>query len=381
MPRRSMRSILRALFVTGALLASGLTSVPASANPEPSSPPIQDDGEALQREAAAANLQSMIEAKGALGVYTDQITNEVVVVVPASGSSTFSATEAASLGFQVRVETRNTDRNTINRILGELSDRSWHPDASRQTFGAFFDPRLGMVVIEGEGLEEVFQAIKAAFPGQILYRQAKAERLSRQSDTVPHWGGAALTENANNTPDCTSGFTLKNTAGTRWMVTAGHCYALNTGVKSPGNNSTFGKVTNRAPFPQRDMELLGTGNYGTYVYVGNLVGTGTPTLGAGDPVLNFSGYCYSGQKTGEGCSQKVTNLNAQFCDEAGCTNNLAAFSGGPVAQGGDSGAPFLLHGSGGVWIRGMLIAKTGATMYAEKYSTISNQFGLTIAAS
>ena len=73
----------------------------------------------------------------------------------------------------------------------------------------------------------------------------------------------------------------------------------------------------------------------------------------------------------------VSNLNAQFCDASGCTNNVAAFTGPTVAQGGDSGAPFYITGAS-VAIRGMLFARSGSTMYAERWTVIANTFGAVI---
>lgn len=281
----------------------------------------------------------------------------------------------------MRIETRNIEKEDIARIQNLLSARSWDTAAPKQTFGSHFDPALGQVIVEGTGGVDVFAPVLSQFPGKVTYRQGDAERLSRQSDIAPHWGGAAITDG---TYACTSGFSVKNASGTRFMVTAGHCFPINDPIVSPGNGQSFGRVTNRAPFPSRDLELLGTGNYGTYIYVGDLTGTGVPVKGASDPVVGAS-YCYSGQVTAENCGEKVSDLNGQFCDASGCTSGVAVWSGGGVPGAGDSGSPFYIPGSGTVYIRGILFAKScslfGCSMYSEKWSTIANQFGVSIVTS
>lgn len=44
---------------------------------------------------------------------------------------------------------------------------------------------------------------------------------------------------------------------------------------------------------------------------------------------------------------------------------------------GDSGAPLVLKSTSTVYPRGLVIARAGTTMFAEKYSTVANYFGVT----
>lgn len=158
---------------------------------------------------------------------------------------------------------------------------------------------------------------------------------------------------------------------------AGHCASLNEAVWSPGNGVSMGSITNRAPFPSRDLELIGLKTYSKSIYVGNTVGTLKAVGGAADPNLTFTNYCYSGIISAERCGNDVNDLSADFCDPAGCTLNVVAFTGPVMAQTGDSGSPFYVS-STTASIRGMLFAKAGNQMYAEKWSVIANALGVTI---
>jgi hypothetical protein len=328
--------------------------------------------DAVALEQRLAQLWAAAEKSGALGQYQGA-TGEYVVVVPGSSASSFPAESVVDLGLDIRIESSPMEPSDVTEIMARLTQRGWHPDAPNAAFGAYFDPRLGHIVVEGSSPASVFAPLQDEFPGLITYRMTDVQRDSRQSDSIPHKGGAAIT---NGGTTCSSGFTVKK-SGVLYMVTAGHCFSHGTAVWSPGNGSPFGSVVNRAPFPARDLELLGGSNYTSGIYVGNLTGVVKSVTGAANPTLAFSNYCRSGQTTAESCGHSVTNLNGSFCDAAGCTNGVAVYSGGPTSSSGDSGAPFYLPGSS-VQIRGMHFARSGSTMYAEKWTTISNQFGVAI---
>lgn len=174
--------------------------------------------------------------------------------------------------------------------------------------------------------------------------------------------------------ECTSGFSVKNSSNTRYMVTAGHCFTSGQ-VFDPAGNS-FGNVFNRK-FPNPDLELLSGSTYSRYIYVGDLVGTGLPVISAGNPTVGSS-YCVSGSFTGTTCSHVVQQLNDQYCDASGCTNDLVRYTGGPNLQDGDSGAPFYLSSGGYAYIRGSVVAVDADGHYVHKWSTIANTYSVSI---
>ena len=237
-------------------------------------------------------------------------------------------------------------------------------------YGFYYDAANDMVRIDGN-LDASAVAALSKKGGAIKFVKAdEAGRDSRASDGTPHWGGARITSGG---AGCSSGFIVKNSAGTRFALTAAHCGGLNSQWYSGTNY--FGKMTSRGPFPAYDMALLSGSSYGSYIYMGGSTGTGWRTGAASNPAVGAT-YCTSGTTTNENCGKVVQSLSASFCDSSGCTYGLASYTGGTSTAGGDSGGPLVLKGSSTVYPRGIHIARAGSTMYAEKWSTISSHLGV-----
>lgn len=237
-------------------------------------------------------------------------------------------------------------------------------------YGYYHDAVSDVLRVEGNVAEQLLP-VRALVRGEVSFTHTvDAGRDSRTSDSAPHWGGARITSGG---AACSSGFTVRDSTGTRFAVTAAHCGQLNSAWYSGAYY--FGTVTRRGPFPAWDMALLSGSSYGTYIYMGGSAGNGWPTGPADNPVVGFS-YCTSGATTYENCGKVVTSLSASFCDSAGCTHGLASYTGGSSTAGGDSGGPLVLKGSSVVYPRGIHIARSGSTMYAEKWSSISSNFGV-----
>jgi hypothetical protein len=95
--------------------------------------------------------------------------------------------------------------------------------------------------------------------------------------------------------------------------------------------------------------------------------------------VGLSGYCFSGEHSGQQCNQKVTSTSAQLCSAAGCKAGVVFFTGGNIPASGDSGAPFYAPSGVDALIRGMVIGTVGPDKgYAEKWSRISSQLGVAI---
>ena len=102
-------------------------------------------------------------------------------------------------------------------------------------------------------------------------------------------------------------------------------------------------------------------------------------MGANDPVAGVTGYCSSGQTSGEQCNQTVQSTEAIVCTQTGCKWPVISYTGGP-SQGGDSGGSFYIPGATGqVFARGSVIAGDGTTSFAEKWSRMSSSMGVSIA--
>lgn len=357
------------------VLAVGFASVvalpagAAIADPEPASPPAAATNPYPEGGQDVSALQDLAFASGAIGLGYDHNTASVVALYPKGAA-------LPRFGPSIAVRNAVVNRATVDRFGAMLKARTWASGANAYSYGYWVDAGSGRIRVETDAPGTVTEALARAFPGQLdVYLVGEAGRLTRQSDSAPHWGGASVT---NGSSVCTSGFDVKNGSGTRFMVTAGHCFGSGNTIRSTGNSSfVWGTVVNRASFPTWDLELIGGGSYGSYIYTGDLTGTGTHVTSASDPIVN-STYCVSGQSTATTCNHTVSNLNASFCDASGCTPNVIAASGGGSLAGGDSGAPFYFPSGGQVYIRGVTFAKSGGTMYAEKWSTVANHFGVSI---
>ena len=118
------------------------------------------------------------------------------------------------------------------------------------------------------------------------------------------------------------------------MVTAGHCFLSGQSAWSTGGGGSFGSVVSRFNYPNYDMELLGNGSYGPYIYEGNATGYGTHVISAGDPGVTGYTYCSSGQTSTESCDHTVLSLTATVCayGSLGCSYGDIAASNTSVTS-------------------------------------------------
>lgn len=371
--------------VVVAALAIAFTGLTASANGEtPVTVQTVTPSDPDSWEAATTALSQLIKAQGALDSYVDDA-GTVVVVVPSSGSSSFSVADAAALGLGVRIETQDLEPQELAHIIDVAKDRSWHPDAGRYSMGIYFDARMGKILIEGNAPAEIFRPLEDQFPNLIDHRFLDLHRTSRYADYQPHWGGAWMKRQGSPNPvDCTSGFSVLSSLSNQRMVTAAHCFTLDTVVNSPGGTS-FGHVTVRKNYPTNDFEMIGGGSItqGPAIYVGLEDGVRAWVQSAGNTGFNVQ-YCFSGSISWETCGLYMTDDDYLFCDLDGCTPQTQRFSGsGSGACGHDSGSPFYRYVgaryASDVTIRGIVIAgDCGNTTTIEKWTKIRDTYNVTI---
>lgn len=328
------------------------------------------DGPRTAQEKKFGQVDDYARKVGGLGVYYEQSTGRYVVRMPRTAKA--SARSLRIAGAEAAVKPSRTTQAELTAIRSTLENRQWRSDAKKYAYGFHYDAERDVMSVTTNAPAETMRPLLAKYPTLVQAKYGSVGRASRQSDPAPHRGGASIT---NGTGICTSGFTITSTA--RYMVTAGHCFALGQRVYSTGGEQLWGTVRNRPRFPYYDFEAVGGGTYGSVIYVGGATGRTILVSGASDPAVGAA-YCRSGQTTYERCSQVVTSLHAQFCDEAGCTVELIAYRG-PAGEGGDSGAPLYQYVNGTVQIRGMHIAHADDTMYAERWTTIRSVFRASIA--
>lgn len=259
-------------------------------------------------------------------------------------------------------------------------------NGTEYTFGTYSDPRTGDVVVDSDAPDEVVAPLtdlKNKGLGHIKVKVNKGrvhDGYNRKDDIAPFFGGGGLSASG---ALCSSGYAVKNSAGTRYMTTAGHCFANGTTVRTESGARVVGVVTGRALASLGsgpvDMELLRGQSYAGRIFVGGTTSSSSlPVVSAGSATVGYSAYCHSGRTTGEHCGHTATSVTAQVCTGTGCKSPVIAFTGGVLPQGGDSGSPFYAKNSTGAYIRGHVIAVGSSTAYAELWSKVASRYGVTI---
>jgi hypothetical protein len=326
----------------------------------------------LARENDARQLEERADAEGALGVYYDETSRRYAVVLPGSVSSSAAANQARARGLDVRVEHRDIDRATIDRIDTQLSKlRRSMPD--KYAFAYSFNVEKGVVEVETNAPKDLFSSIEAGFPGRVVVRAGVLETTSGNwtNDQPPHWGGAYV---QGGSLVCTSGWSIRTQHDNKkYMVTAGHCFAN-------GTSTNMGTVWREsAAYPAIDVELIRGKTYAGYVYADGATLERRVNDG-NDPVVGSS-YCYTGRNRGFTCGWVAKTKGVRFCYiSAGCTNNLIMVqNGSQLFQGGDSGGPFYIKGGNlTVGIRGIVVARyyDGITTknYVQGFKAIADYY-------
>jgi len=376
--RRTVLIAVAAL-ITAATLIAGVGTAAAA---EPTKPTTREIPKLPAPDADVSAAAARIDAEGtALGSYWDPDRAELVVVV--GPDSDIGEAEAKKLvDGPYRLERLEIAKKTSDSIREEIAGREFGPDAQKYSYTSHLDLHTGRVVLQTDAPASVTERLVKEHP-EIELREDKPvqDLFHRGDDIAPFWGGASIQSGGT----CSTGFTVRNSSGTRFTTTAAHCFAVGATVRTP-TGTVVGTVRQRGTlnswwfFDNRDVELIGGSSYAARVYTGGVVSSSSKAVvGAGDPVAGVTGYCSSGQTSGEQCNQTVQSTGAMACTATGCKWPVIEYTGGP-SQGGDSGGSFYIpSGSGQVFARGAVIAGNGTTSFAEPWSRISSSMGVSIA--
>jgi len=277
-------------------------------------------------------------------------------------------------------------RSALARIQARVA-KYVAKNGTKYTFGTYADPTTGNVVVDTNAparlvatltnlrTDDRFASIK------VQSRKEKTTDTYQRRDDIPAYygGGGLLAPGAL----CSAGYPVRNSVGTRFMVTAGHCYANGTSVNTESNLRTVGTVSNRALASLGsgpvDMELLGGQAYAGRIFTGGVTSSSSiPVVAAGTAFVGYNAYCHSGRTTGEQCGHTATSISAQVCTATGCKSPVIAFTGGTLPQGGDSGGAFYAKDGSGAWIRGHVVASSSSTGYVEPWTQVANTYGVSI---
>lgn len=263
-------------------------------------------------------------------------------------------------------------------------------NGTRYSFGSYIDPSTGRIVLETDAPAKVVDSLTSLPNAASAQRDAVSKlqvRYARTTDTwhrrddiQPYYGGGGLRSGS---ALCSSGYAVQNASGTRFSVTAGHCYANGATVLTESTANTYGTVSNRrlptVTGHAVDYELIGGRSYAGRVFTGGVTSTSSiPVVAAGTAYVGYTDYCHSGRTTGEHCGHTATSITAQVCTQTGCKQPVIAFTGGTMIQGGDSGGAFYAKDASGAWIRGNVIATNGTTGWAQPWTVIQSQLGVSI---
>jgi hypothetical protein len=204
--------------------------------------------------------------------------------------------------------------------------------------------------------------------------EAPLQPVSRQNDAPPWKGGATIVlGNA----ACTAGFSVRDGAGARYLLTAGHCGNPGTRVTDP-TGEFIGNVG--AKHSDHDILLIPTGNVVNQQYIGGGdSNTTTPVQGWGDVFTNEI-LCQSGVTSARETGGPVCNIKVLFfyADREDLVEG-EQLNGQQAARPGDSGGPVYGPSSiGGVIAKGTVTRVAGARIGFQDFRTANRDFGVHI---
>lgn len=180
---------------------------------------------------------------------------------------------------------------------------------------------------------------------------------------------------------CSIGFNARNSSGTRFVITAGHC------VSSTGTFSGVGGAIGpgyASVFPSQDRGLVRVA-YSTAVstpYVSRYSSGGTVTVGGASAAPVGATVCRSGSTTGWRCGS-ILARNSTVCYSQGCVYGLIRTN--VCAEPGDSGGSLVTSGGSGarVQAQGMTSGgsgncSSGGITYFEPVTRALSSWGLTL---
>lgn len=374
---------LPAPLVAAAITAATLALGSGTAAADDEKPASREVAKLSAPDADASAAAARIDEQGsALGSYWDPDKAELVVVV--GPDSEIGEAEAEKLvGGRYRLERLKIAKKTVDAIREEIAGRDFAPEAPKYSYSSHLDLHSGRVVLQTDAPAEVTERLLKEHPEELELRESKPvqDMFHRRDDINPFWGGAAITSGGT----CSAGFTVRKPSGTRFMTTAAHCWAVGSTVRTP-TGRLFGSVTQRGTLNSwlfllnRDVELIGGQSYAARVYTGGVTSSSSKAVvGANDPVAGVTGYCTSGQTSGEQCNQTVQSTGAIVCTQTGCKWPVIQYAGGPSQPGDSGGSMYIPGATGQVFARGSVIAGNGTTSFAEPWSRMSSAMGVSIA--
>jgi hypothetical protein len=194
------------------------------------------------------------------------------------------------------------------------------------------------------------------------FASGAVSRLGSYNDFAPFYGGARIyvALGGGYYGECSTGFYLDSATNGTVMLTAGHCAEVNGHPVWNGDFSVqIGNIEGRH-LPDPDLALIDGSNFSPHSYSWSNATSFKQISASANPSTAVT-YCMLGATLQRRC-YAYSSLTAQFCDDWGCTNNLAwavrSTSQGAMNAGGDSGGGVFreLSATNTLSARGMVVA-------------------------
>ncbi|MFG2057932.1 S1 family peptidase [Micromonospora sp. NPDC048930] len=349
-PTRSSLRRAAAIAVAGTLVTGSLLGAPAQA--APASPASPD---------AAAALAAQLGDRAA-GTYADASGKMVVAVTDAA-----AARQVRAAGATPKLVTRGADE--LKAATAELQRSARIPGTAWWT-----DPVTNQVVISvdstvtGAKLDQVKAAVARTNGAVRLISEPGVLSTRINGGQAIYAGGGGR---------CSLGFNVRNSAGTYYFLTAGHCTNISASWYTNSSLTTYIGPRVGTSFPGNDYGIVRYDNTGLShpgtVYLYN--GTSQDITGAGNAYVGQS-VKRSGSTTGVH-SGSVTATNATVTYAEGSVYGLIKTT--VCAEPGDSGGSLFAGSTAlGLTSGGSGNCSSGGTTYFQPVTEALSVYGVSV---
>lgn len=273
---------------------------------------------------------------------------------------------AAAVGIAVSVDRQNNSFAALTALANSIPKARPFAALGRNLSTWGVDPATNSVEVGVVHLTpRIAATMRALYGGKVtlVQRPRATPVLGRFADTAPYWGGDRIRDPAD-TAECSSGFTMTNLYGVRFVITAGHCYPSGETVDTPSGAGMGTVDYRRYGSGNLDNELIGGSTYQGFIYTGDI------NSHAAEIVHSAANSCYQcqvyfdGSVTGQSLATIVSP--GPYCEIAtdgqqSCGLIEAVSAGGnDICNFGDSGGPvYAYDGHGGVTAVGIIHGRYG----------------------
>jgi streptogrisin D len=336
-------------------LAAGtlLIAVPANAAPT---------GPAGARSVVPQAVTAVADALGdrTAGTYLDRVSGNVVVTV----TDEAAAASVRATGAVARVVAHS--RAQLDQATADLGTNASIPGTAWAV-----DPVTNQVVVS---YDSTVTGAKLAQLTGVVSRLGDTARLEAVGGTlsVRIAGGQAIYGGQYR---CSLGFNVRNSSGTNYFLTAGHCGNIASTWYSNSGHTTLLGTTAGSSFPGNDYAIVR--------YTGSVTPTGDVYLYSGSQDITSAGTPAVGQSVRRSGSTTgvyggtVTALNATVNYVEGTVSGLIRTT--VCAQGGDSGGPLYSGTTAyGLTSGGSGNCTTGGTTYFQPVAEALSAYGVSV---